>query len=476
MLLCASQVLRLAYRVVATSFDSGLIHKRSDGVSRWLAVMLALAPCVVDALPGHPEIVVACDSKSNLVAVFDAGPLPLPVSRFPGMPGYADAMPGISSLFQATPEKGHFPPDPQSKIVFVFEGADEGMAVWNDHGSALMRAGETFNLGNPFFDSHPIWNVVNGTPGARYAIRLRLRDLTGRYHDSEIFSPTFAPVVEGQIYGCPMKCQGANVSRIAGFCPVCGMRLKLLGGGAYRVKFQARDRESGQDRIVPGKEALLQFGLLAPDGSPVKDLEIVHEKLLHLLVVSEDLSWFAHEHPVAGEGGRFTLGLTFPRAGAYTLFHDFTPAKAGMQVVPVEVPVVGQRPAPLALTPTRERVQQIDGYDIELKTGETVRSLQMEQLTFRISRNDEAVTDLEPYLGALGHLIIISRDRKQFVHSHPLPRAADQGTGEAASGPEVVFNAQFPAAGLYKAWGQFQHKGKVITAPFVFDVIAPVKN
>jgi hypothetical protein len=131
----------------------------------WLPVFALLLQAAGAAIPGHPEIVVACDAKSNLVAQFDSWPFRL--SRFPGVSGYAAGMPGFASLFEALPQEGLFPPDPQSDIVFVLVDADAGMAVLNDHGSAPMQPGESFHFGKPYFDSHPLWNITKESgPGS----------------------------------------------------------------------------------------------------------------------------------------------------------------------------------------------------------------------------------------------------------------------------------------------------------------------
>ncbi len=39
-----------------------------------------------------------------------------------------------------------------------------------------------------------------------------------------------------------------------------------------------------------------------------------------------------------------------------------------------------------------------------------------------------------------------------------------------SGGPDVMFHTNFPKPGLYKVWGQFQHKGKIITANYVVNV------
>ena len=74
------------------------------------------------------------------------------------------------------------------------------------------------------------------------------------------------------------------------------------------------------------------------------------------------------------------------------------------------------------------------------------------------------VTDLQPYLGARGHLLIVSDDLTQYVHSHP-----------AADDPErlpsdVVFDVIFPQPGAYKLWAQFQRHDRVTTVAFTVDV------
>jgi hypothetical protein len=59
------------------------------------------------------------------------------------------------------------------------------------------------------------------------------------------------------------------------------------------------------------------------------------------------------------------------------------------------------------------------------------------------------VTDLEPYMGARGHLVVLSADGKESVHAHP-------DEGGKAGGEMVSFGVHFPAAGVYKGWGQFK--------------------
>lgn len=172
--------------------------------------------------------------------------------------------------------------------------------------------------------------------------------------------------------------------------------------------------------LAPGKAAILEIRLLDPDGKLVKNLEVVHEKILHLLVVSRDLSWFAQEHPDIQKDGSFTIELTFPAPGAYFLFHDFTPQRVGQQVVRAEVTVAGSPPKSVPLAIDMDRSKSVDGVVVTLKTDGKLAAEGDETLTFGLSANDKPITDLERYLGAMGHLVILSQDLEHFVHSHPL--------------------------------------------------------
>ena len=65
-------------------------------------------------------------------------------------------------------------------------------------------------------------------------------------------------------------------------------------------------------------------------------------------------------------------------------------------------------------------------------------------------KDGKPVTNLQPYLGAMGHLVIISSDLKEFVHSHPHEEGAEHAAA-SKSGPNVDFEATFKAPGIYKA-------------------------
>jgi hypothetical protein len=202
----------------------------------------------------------------------------------------------------------------------------------------------------------------------------------------------------------------------------------------------------------------------------VKDFDEAHTKVFHLIVVSKDLAWFLHEHPTQQEDGTFKQEITFPFGGAFRAFADVAPKNAGSQVLSTSLNVGGANANGTSTLKETPKTQVVDGVQAVFKLNENpVPTGKTTTVTFILKENGtgKPITDLEPYLGAYGHLMIIHQDGQTFVHSHPMEDEA--GVALSRSGT-VAFNARFPKPGIYKAWGQFQRGGKVLTIPFVLEV------
>lgn len=204
----------------------------------------------------------------------------------------------------------------------------------------------------------------------------------------------------------------------------------------------------------------------SPAGGREERLAIVHEKPLHLLIVSKDLAFFAHEHPEREADGTYAIDFGFPEPGEYVLFGDFTPEGASGQVVRTPITVEGAAPPPRPLVVDARSTAKRFG---ELTVGLGPEPIQAEAettLAFTIERDGKPIEDLRPYLGALGHCVVIDESATVFLHSHPLEQS---GTSAANV---VQFHTVFPSAGKYKVWGQFDVAGKMLVADFVVDVVA----
>lgn len=218
---------------------------------------------------------------------------------------------------------------------------------------------------------------------------------------------------------------------------------------------------SGSVKANENQELTIQ--ITDKDDKPVQDFQINHEKLLHLIIVSEDLSSFNHIHPEYKGNGQFTIHTSFPSGGDYKLFLDFTPKGGVSTTLSERVTVEGKPSTPAAIVADFTLVKEVDGKEIELSLSST-KSSQEVMLTFNIidAQTRKGISNLEPYLGAVGHVVILSAHMEQYIHVHPLE--------EKTTGPKAEFVTTFPKSGTYKIWGQFQHQGKVFIVPFVVDI------
>lgn len=197
------------------------------------------------------------------------------------------------------------------------------------------------------------------------------------------------------------------------------------------------------------------FRVLGPDGGPLTTYTTAHEKDLHLIVVRRDLTGFQHGHPVLGADGVWSVPLKVDQPGQYRVFADFQPAGRDKGLVlGADVAAPGDyRPRPLE---PASRTPQVDGYTVTLD-GELAPGTSS-KLTLTVSRDGKPVTDLQPYLGALGHLVALRDGDLAYLHVHP-----EETT---TAGPQIVFYAEVPSAGSYGLFLDFQHQGTVRTAAF----------
>jgi len=208
----------------------------------------------------------------------------------------------------------------------------------------------------------------------------------------------------------------------------------------------------------PGRDVGISFTIDGPTGKPVTEYDVEHEKRLHMIAVRRDFTGFQHVHPELGPDGVWTTQLDLS-AGQWRLFADFKPADAEALTLGADLAVDGdyQPEAPAG----ESRTAHVDGYTVtvdgDLTAGKDAK------LTLDVSRDGKPVTDLQPYLGAYGHLVALRSGDLAYLHVHP---DGTPGDGKTQPGPEVVFYAAVPSAGTYHLYLDFQHDGVVRTAAF----------
>lgn len=210
--------------------------------------------------------------------------------------------------------------------------------------------------------------------------------------------------------------------------------------------------ESEVNVNVEYKDSVIDITLRDKQGNPVNDFEINHEKLMHLIVVSDDLEEYYHLHPKKTGEGIFQVEHKLAD-GSYKVFVDIKPKHLNYSVMPSEIKVGESNTShEHGLTPDKVYKKTVEGETVEMKMSSQKASVPIE-LSFELDKNR-----LEPYLGAMGHVVILDEKAEHYLHVHPLKQ------------DEPVFETQFDQPGTYKIWAEFKQDGKVRAFPFVVEI------
>lgn len=201
------------------------------------------------------------------------------------------------------------------------------------------------------------------------------------------------------------------------------------------------------------------FRILGPDGRAVTAFDTRHDKRMHLIVVRRDLSGFRHVHPAMDADGTWRVASPLSGPGTYRAFADFKPVGADPLTLGIDTAVAGD--ATIRPLPAPAGTATVDGYTVTLRGSLTAGRTSRLDLT--ISRDGRPVTDLQPYLGAYGHLVALRQGDLAYLHVHP---DGEPGDGRTKPGPAITFYAEAPSAGTYRLYLDFQHDGAVHTAEF----------
>lgn len=217
--------------------------------------------------------------------------------------------------------------------------------------------------------------------------------------------------------------------------------------------------------ILPTGVQTVTFRVTGPDGRPVTAFTPEHGKKLHLIAVRRDTTGFQHVHPVMDERGTWSVELTL-EPGDWRFFADIHPdGHDGTMTLGIDASVAGQYdPQPLS---EDTRTAHVGEYTVTLD-GALVPGAASD-LAFTVSRNGRPVTDLQPYLGAYGHLVALRVGDLGYLHVHP---EGEPGDGTTEPGPGITFMAAAPSGGAYRLYLDFQHDGVVRTAEFTLRATA----
>lgn len=202
------------------------------------------------------------------------------------------------------------------------------------------------------------------------------------------------------------------------------------------------------------RDATLRFRIEDSTGRPVLRYTTEHEKDLHLILVRRDMTGYQHLHPTLGADGTWSTPVNLGRAGDYRVFADFVTADGQPFTLGTDLRIAGRyAPQPL---PTPATTATAGDYTVELNG--TPAAGRTTDLTLTVARDGQPVTDLQPHLGAYGHLVALRAADLGYLHVHP---AGHPGDGTTPAGPGVRFAVTAPGAGDYRLFFEFRHAGTV---------------
>ncbi|MDO8680232.1 MAG: heavy metal-binding domain-containing protein [Acidobacteriota bacterium] len=296
----------------------------------------------------------------------------------------------------------------------------------------------------------------------------------------ELIPGTARPIVDPNApastsgFICPMHPN--EVKAEPGKCSICGMTLvpgDPMATADYRMSVVTEPRA-----VKAGENTKFRFTITHPlTGETVRQFADVHDRLYHLFIVSRDMTLFNHEHPVFEKDGSFTIEHTLPKAGHYVFFSDFMPVGGGPQLIATPIVTAGYEGDIASdaanLTADKSWVKSVDGVTVDLRV-EPAKLVSGDELDVPIrfidEKTEQPVTNLQRYLGAFGHAMMLSEDMMEHVHAHPEELLEGTNITEGG-GPDLTFHALFPKPGHYRIWLQFLRNNKLSTVPFTVRVL-----
>jgi hypothetical protein len=227
--------------------------------------------------------------------------------------------------------------------------------------------------------------------------------------------------------------------------------------GGLAVSMAGYTMDSASKTLGAGREETFEFRILDRAGRAVRDFDEQHGERMHLIVVRRDLVHYQHLHPSLAADGTWSIPLALPEPGVYRTFTDFS---VGGEVLTLGTDLAVPGTFEFTQLPDPTGVARTEDYEVTLNTGVLTAGSEG-SLAFRIASGGREVEQLDPYLGAVGHLVALREGDLAFLHVHP--------TGGV--GARLTFHAVFPSIGRYRLFLQFAHEERVRTAGFTVEVV-----
>ncbi|MBC5828909.1 MAG: hypothetical protein GIW98_01785 [Candidatus Eremiobacteraeota bacterium] len=218
-------------------------------------------------------------------------------------------------------------------------------------------------------------------------------------------------------------------------------------------------------------------------GTLVRKYDTDMTKLIHMIVVSDNLAYFDHIHPVLQADGHFTIDYRPPTGGLYHVYLDGVPHSLGRQVFRFDVPAGSATAAAARQLHAPGSAVEVGPYRISLDPT-SVPSGEITTIDVSISKYGRPAADLHPYLGAMAHGVFVGLKDLAYMHAHGMSKemlsmadSNDCGDKMMLSMPPLPPNSTIPSrfefqilaprAQSYDFWLQFIGDKTLYTVPFL---------
>ena len=225
----------------------------------------------------------------------------------------------------------------------------------------------------------------------------------------------------------------------------------------YRLKF-----ESDLNSVEAGKNFNLAFVPISVGiNEKTITLETIHERKVHLIIVSEDLEYFYHIHPTKENNGHYSVDFNIPFGGRYKLFAEYKP-QGNNKITDVFEFIAAGVNKPDEVYKSQKTFFSGNEYSVKLLNAENLLVGKENLIIAEFYKDGEKlkITGLENYLGEKAHAVAISIKDKNFMHVHPMVMEE-----------ELNLDLNFDKPDLYRLWLQFKINGVVYTADFVVKAL-----
>lgn len=230
---------------------------------------------------------------------------------------------------------------------------------------------------------------------------------------------------------------------------------------------------------------------------PARDIATFHDRILHVIIVGEDLKTFTHIHPedvgpITDEmrkEGRFPLRYTFPKGGHYLINVGYIASGRELShSIVVNVASEPKMERPNLTAQNGSQTKEFNSYRVTFSSPKIIKAGERTKLSYYIEKDGKPISDLEPYLAAAMHIALVRQDFGLFRHTHG--EASQPGSvwfqqlfgkyfkyhihfAPDHFGPKIItqpWTTIFPSAGMYQVFGEFKYDEKIVVSDFTIEV------